>query len=139
MNTYTFVWITLMVVMILVECLTLGLTTIWFAAGALVSAVLSCYDVNIFIQIIAFLIVSIGLLALLRPFAKNIFNNNIKGTNIALLIGKEAIVYEKIDSLKGTGRVRINGQEWMAKSDDIIPENSKVTITGIQGVSLIVK
>lgn len=139
MNVYVYVWIAVMVIMLLAECLTLGLTTIWFAVGSFVSAILAFCNVDVTIQMIVFLIVSLILIALIRPYAKNVFNRNIKDTNTSLLIGKEAVVYERIDSVMGTGRVKINGQEWMAKSETEIPENTKVIITGIQGASLLVK
>ena len=138
----TIFWLIMFVVFLVIEILTLGLTTIWFAGGAVVSFILALLDVGLPIQIIAFLIVSIVLLILTRPIALRFFNQNREKTNAESLIGQKAVVLETIDSLHGVGRVEINGMEWSAKTEDmnaIIEQGNVVSVQGIQGVKLIVK
>ncbi len=135
-------WLVLFAIFLIAEILTLGLTTIWFAGGALVAFVLALLDVGVPIQILAFLIVSIVLLFLTRPIAVKFFNQKREKTNVDSLIGQKAIVIETIDVLHGVGRVEINGMEWSAKTEEsghIIEAGEIVIIQAIQGVKLIVK
>ena len=135
-------WLVMFVIFLVAEILTLGLTTIWFAGGAVVSFILALCDVSLPIQIIAFLVVSIVLLILTRPIALRFFNQNREKTNVDSLIGQKAVVLENIDSLHGIGRVEMNGMEWSAKTEDmgtVIAQGEIVIVQAIQGVKLIVK
>lgn len=138
----TIFWLILFVVLLVIEIFTMGLTTIWFAGGALVAFILAFVGFGLPVQIIVFLLVSIGLLVLTRPIAMKFFNQERQKTNAESLIGQKAIVLERIDTLHGTGRAEVNGMEWSAKTDDtdaIIEAGEVVVIEGIQGVKLIVK
>ena len=135
-------WLVLFVVLLVIEIFTMGLTTIWFAGGAVVAFVLALLDVGLPIQIIAFLVVSIILLILTRPIAIRFFNQQREKTNVDRLIGQKAVVIETIDSLHGIGRIEINGMEWSAKTEDmslLIEQGEVVVVQAIQGVKLIVK
>ena len=138
----TIFWLILFVVLLIIEILTLGLTTIWFAGGALVAFILAFVGFDLPVQIIVFLLVSISLLVLTRPVAIKFFNKERQKTNAESLIGQKAVVIEKIDTLHGVGRAEVNGMEWSAKADEagqIIEAGEIVVIEGIQGVKLIVK
>lgn len=138
----TIFWLVLFVILLIIEILTMGLTTIWFAGGALVAFILAFVGFELPVQIIAFLLVSIGLLILTRPIALKFFNQERQKTNAESLIGQKAVVLETIDTLHGVGRVEVNGMEWSAKTDDsdsVIENGTVVVIEGIQGVKLIVK
>ena len=138
----TIFWLILFVVLLVIEILTMGLTTVWFAGGALVAFVLAFVGFGLPVQIIVFLLVSIGLLILTRPIAMKFFNQERQKTNAESLIGQKAVVLEKIDTLHGIGRAEVNGMEWSAKTDDAeetIEAGEVVVIEGIQGVKLIVR
>lgn len=138
----TIFWLILFVILLVIEILTMGLTTVWFAGGALVAFILAFVGFGLPVQIIVFLLVSIGLLVLTRPIAMKFFNQERQKTNAESLIGQKAVVLEKIDTLHGTGRAEVNGMEWSAKTDDAeetIEAGEVVVIEGIQGVKLIVK
>lgn len=138
----TIFWLVLFVVLLIVEIFTMGLTTIWFAGGAIVAFLLACLHLGLPIQIIAFLAVSIVSLVMTRPLAVKFFNRERQKTNAESLIGQKAVVLEKVDLLHGTGRVEVNGMEWSAKTDEseeIIEPGKIVVIDGIQGVKLIVR
>jgi len=138
----TLFWLIMFAVLLVIEILTMGLTTIWFAGGALVAFVLAYVGFGLPVQIIVFLLVSIALLVLTRPIAIKFFNQERQKTNAESLIGQKAIVLETIDTLHGTGRAEVNGMEWSAKTDDteeIVQAGEVVVIEGIQGVKLIVK
>lgn len=135
------VWLAIIVVMAIIEIITLGLTTIWFAGGALVAFIASLFGVSLPIQIVLFVIVSLVLLAFTRPFAVKFVNKNRTRTNAESLIGKSAIVLEDINNLKAEGAVSVNGQEWTARAvdDTVITKDTVVEIVEIKGVKLMVK
>lgn len=135
-------WLVILVLLILIEFATMGLTTVWFAGGALVAAVIAALNGPIWAQVVAFVVVSLLLLIFTRPIAVKYFNVDRTKTNTESLIGKQAIVTERIDNLKATGTAAINGQEWTARSasqDVDIEEGAVVIIKEIQGVKLIVE
>ena len=138
----TVFWLVLMIVLIIIEVATLGLSTIWFAFGALVAFIASLFGASVTLQVILFLIVSIISLLLTRPIAVKYLSKDRVKTNAEGLIGKHAIVEEDISNIKETGLVKINGLEWMARTEednDIIEKGSVVDIIRIDGVKLIVK
>lgn len=135
------IWLFIVVVMAIIEIITLGLTTIWFAGGALVAFVASLLGANLIVQIVLFIVVSVGLLALTRPLAVKFLNKGRESTNAESLIGKRAVVKQEIDNLNARGMVSVNGQEWTARAfeEKIIPEGTTVEIMEISGVKLLVK
>ena len=93
-------------------------------------------------QWLLFLAVSLVLLFFTRPLAVRYMKRGIPRTNVNSLIGKKAVVIQKIDNLSQTGQVRINDIEWMARTEsdgETIPEESVVEIEAVRGVKLIVK
>ena len=129
------------ILLILIELATMGLTTIWFAGGAVAGFVASMLGANVVIQAAAFFAVSILLLFFTRPFAVRYINSNKTKTNVDGLIGQEALVLEEINNIRETGCARLEGKEWTARSmnDTVIPKDTVVTVERIEGVKLIVK
>ena len=134
-------WLFIVVVMAIIEIITLGLTTIWFAGGALVAFFASMLGANLVVQVVLFVVVSVALLAVTRPLAVKFFNKDRESTNAESLIGKLAVVKQEIDNLNARGMVSVNGQEWTARAfeDKIIPQGTTVEIMEISGVKLLVK
>ena len=134
-------WLILFVAALIVEIATMGLTSIWFAGGALAAWITALLGFGTAVQIAVFVIVSIILLVLTRPYAVKYFNKDRVKTNAESLIGQYAVVVEDIDTLKAVGRVEIQGLEWAAKTeepDGKIEKDSIVVIREIKGVTLIV-
>ncbi len=136
-----YIWIALFVVLVVIEAITAQLTTIWFAAGALVAGVASFFDAPNWLQWVLFLAISIILVIFTRKFAKNVLKADPKPTNADAAIGQRGIVCEEIDNLNAKGAVKLNGIVWTARSEDgeIIPADSTVVTLRIEGVKLIVK
>ena len=135
-------WLVILAIFLIIEAVTVGLVTVWFAGGALLAAIASAAGADIIVQWILFLIVSLILLIFTRPLAVRYMKRGVTRTNVNSLIGKRAVVIQKIDNLAQTGQVRINDIEWLARTSDdkeIIPEKTVVTITEVRGVKLIVK
>lgn len=124
-----------------IEFLTAGLTTIWFAGGALAALLCCALRAPVWVQVGVFAGVSVALLAATRPIVVRHLNTRRVPTNADALIGQEAIVTSNIDNLHSTGSVQVNGQDWSARSlreDEIIEKGEIVLIRDIQGVKLIV-
>ena len=134
-------WLVLFVVLLVIEIATMGLTTIWFAGGALIASIAAMLGAPLPVQIVLFILVSVVLLIFTRPIATKYFNKGRTRTNAEGLIGQEAVVITEIDNLNGKGRVSVRGQEWTARTEDdseVIATGEMVTIKAISGVKLIV-
>ena len=142
MEQMEIIWLALTAVLLIIEIVTLGLTTIWFAAGALFAFFAALLGMNQGIQIGVFVVVSVVLLFFTRPLAVKYLNTKTIKTNTEALVGKTARVIVDINNLKSQGQVVINGLEWTARrSDDtvVFKIGDAVTIVGIEGVKLIVE
>ena len=135
-------WLIGMLILLVIEIVTLGLTTIWFAGGCLAAFVAALAGGGLAVQLIVFFVVSLVLLFVTRPIAVKYFNRGRTRTNADSLIGQRAVVTKAIDNLKAEGEAEVNGQVWTARSlneDVVIPEGAIVDICRISGVKLIVK
>ena len=135
-------WFVVFVVMLIIELMTMGLTTIWFAGGALAAMISVLFKAPLWLQALDFVIFSFLLLLMIRPFASKFLNNRTQKTNVDSLIGKTARVTSAIDNMMGKGSAILNGQDWTARSisdDQKIPEGTFVVVREIRGVKLIVE
>lgn len=134
------IWLIVMVACLVIEAATLGLTTIWFAAGAFVAMILSLLGLSLGLQIASFLIISVACLSFIYPLIKNKIHYGVEKTNYEAVINKVGIVIEEIDNLRNIGQVKVNGQIWSARGldDEIIEVGKHVTIKEVKGVKLIV-
>jgi membrane protein implicated in regulation of membrane protease activity len=136
-----FYWLIAAAVFLVVEVFTLGLTSIWFAGGALVGALLAAMKFPFYVQILAFAVVSAVLLLLTRPLAQKYLNSKTIRTNAESLIGETCLVTEPINNLKAEGQVTIKGQVWSAGSisDELLLDKDEIVrVERISGVKLIV-
>ena len=135
----TIIWLVIAAALLVIEIITLGLTTIWFAGGAVLAAAVAAFGVNWISQTLVFAIVSFLLLIFTRPFAKKHLMRQEK-TNAEGLIGQKAVVVHTINNIMSEGMVKINGMEWTARSknDETIDEGTEVIVDSISGVKLIV-
>ena len=138
---YAIIWLAALVILLLAEALTLGLTTIWFAGGALIALIAALVGANVWVQLGIFLSVSLLLLIFPRPAALRYMNKSTLKTNVDSLTGEVGVVSERIDNLEATGKVKLNDVLWTARSEDgtVIEEGAVVEISRVEGVKLIVK
>ena len=135
-------WLGVVILLVIFEIVTLGLTTIWFAGGALIACIAALFHASILVQVLLFLGVSVLLLIFTRPVAMRFMNKNQTKTNVESLVGKEAVVSENIDNLSARGQVQLNGLEWTARAMDNhtnIEKGTVVVVEKIDGVKLIVR
>ena len=135
-------WIAALILFLVVEAVTVGLASIWFAVGALAALICAMVGGAVWLQAVWFVVVSLVALILTRPLVKKFVNGRTVATNADRNIGRTALVIEKIDNLEATGSVRLDGVEWTARSSDdsrSIAEGAQVIVREIQGVKLIVE
>lgn len=135
------IWMGLLLVFGVGEAITVGLTSIWFATGALAALICSIAGGSMALQIILFFVVSALSLAAFRPIIQKYINNKVEPTNVDSLIGREVLVTEKISNLQATGTVNISGLTWSARSVDNseIPVGAPVRVQRVEGVKVIVE
>ncbi len=134
-------WLFILIASIVVEVISLGLTSIWFAGGALAAAILAALGAPAWLQVLGFLVVTLLLLFFTRPIAVKHFNKKRVRTNVESMVGRKAIVTGEINNLQATGIVSVSGQEWSARSVDedvIIQPGAVVVVKAIDGVKLMV-
>ena len=133
-------WLIIALIMLIVEALTAGLTTIWFAGGAFAALVCALLDLPTAVQIVIFFIVSICLLVFTRKIFVEKLKTGSQKTNVDALIGERAIVEAAIPAY-GVGQVQVGSQVWSAvceKPDMEIEAGKLVKIHAIEGVKVIV-
>ena len=144
MSYQAWVWLAVIILFLVIEMITVSLVSIWFVGGALAAFLAAYFTDTMWIQVVAFLAVSVVLLVLLRPLARklSVKQKDQMVSGAKAMIGKQAIVTEEIDSVHAKGAVQVNGQYWTAKTklfEDKIPKDTIVDIIDVDGVKLIVR
>jgi len=133
-------WFAIAVICAVIEGMTLGLTTVWFALSAVLMIFISMLHPPFYVQCVLFALVALLLLFFTRPIALKLLHAKREKTNADSLIGKKAVVLQTITEWE-KGQVKINGVVWTAASVDgaVIPAGDECIIEKIEGVTLIVK
>ena len=142
MDAMVIIWLLLTIAFVIGELVTVGLTSIWFAAGSLVALLAAICDANIAVQVILFLAVSIGLLVGTRPWAKRFINNRTEKTNADRAIGQIIRITERVSNMAQTGKAVVSGQEWTVRTrydNEVIEVGESARVLEISGVKLIVE
>ena len=134
-------WLILLACFLVVEAITVGLTTIWFAGGALAAFIAALCGASLLVELGLFLVVSFLLLFAFRSLALRYVNSKTVKTNVESIAGETARVTEEINNEMGQGTAVLNGQEWTARAadDTIIPAGSLVIVESVSGVKLMVR
>ena len=135
------VWLMILVVLVAGEAITVGLTFIWFAVGALGGLIVAALGGPVWLQVTVFLVLSAVTLVLVRPLAAKLLTPGISPTNADRILSQIALVTQDIDNIAETGQVKIFGQVWTARSEngEVIPAQARVRILRIEGVKVFVK
>ena len=140
----TIIWAVIFVGAIFLEAETAEMIAVWFMPGALISLVLSIFKVELWIQLVVFVVVSAILLVLAKTiFRKKLLKNVGQAkTDTDLIIGKAVKVEEDIVNSEEKGAVKVGGQIWsarMANGEETAVAGETVIIESISGVKLICK
>lgn len=132
------IWAIISVVLFIIEVLTVDFTFIMIAGGALAATGVSAAGGNLVVQIITFAVVTTLLLFFVRPWVRDHVNNSSTGeSNVYALAGRVATTLTPVD--KFTGRVKIGGEVWSAKTvQGEIAADHKVIVLSVEGAQLVV-
>ena len=141
MEMWFWVWLGLAAILIVAEIFTAGFFMLPFGLGAAVAAGAAFVDAPLIWQWAIFLAVSAVLLLSLRRFADRVTHEPPEKVGIDRLIGKHGVVIETVEPGDGSGRVRIEREEWRADSSagSAIPEGARVTVERVSGTHLVVR
>lgn len=141
MTTMMIFWAVLFVLLVIAEFASMQLVSIWFAVGALGAFFAAMAGLEFIGQLSIFVLASLLLLVMTRPLLKKLTVKTVVPMNADKEIGSSAVIIEEVNAAVGTGRVRLNGVDWMAVSDDgaVLPVNTVVTVQQVQGAKLIVR
>ncbi len=138
----TIAWLGLLIILLIIEIITVGLTSIWAAGGALAALVLNILGLSLVWQVIAFFVITFVLLIFTRPFAVRFINTQREKTNYEGIIGKTIRIAERVDNIRQTGMAVVNGQEWTVRAEEeqeILEPETLAKVVNISGVKLIVR
>ena len=140
MNWAAICWLVLTVVLLLAEAATVTLISLWFAAGALAAMAMALVGGGIWLQVLAFLVVSAVALTALRPLTRKYLTPKLTATNIDSVIGSVGIVTADIDNISAAGQIKLSGMEWTARSTsgEPIQAGTKVKVDKVEGVKVFV-
>ncbi len=134
------VWVLLAVILAVGEVMSLSLFLAPFAIGALFGAAADLAGAGDAVAVIVFLVSSGLLFGFVRPIARRHMRTPAQlRTGTAALVGKTALVTERIDA--NAGAVKLEGEVWTARpydTDEVIETGSRVHVVEIQGATALV-
>ena len=140
MDWTAILWLILMVLFLAVEAGTVALVSSWFAIGALGAMIVSLCHGQLWLQCAVFGVVSVVLLACLRPLTRKYFTPKLVKTNVDSVVGQVGRVTEAISNIDATGQIKLGGMEWSARSTsgDPIAANTLAKVDRVEGVKVFV-
>ena len=140
MSVMLWVWLAVLLLCVITEMATVSITSLWFAAGAMVALIADLLYVPAVVQVVLFVAVSGACLWLLRPVVKKFFTPRLVKTNVDAIIGTEGIVTAQVDNINATGTVKLAALEWSARSvsGQPIKVGTRVKVDRIEGVKVYV-
>lgn len=141
MNWAAYMWLALMIGFIVAEAACpFHLVSVWFAAGSLVAMIAAVLGAQLWLQIVLFVVISVGLLLATLPLVKKFITPKQEKTNVDSVIGSMGYVTEDVDNISAAGQVKLGGMYWTARSEDghRIPAGTLVEVTRIEGVKVFV-
>ena len=129
------VWLILLIAFVVVEALTVSLVSIWFAAGAVAALIVSGFTSSWLVQFAVFAVVA---LAATRPLVKKRMTARRVPPNADINVGRKAQVLVEVTP-DVTGRVRLDGVDWNARSEQTIPAGSLCVVLSVDGATLTVR
>ena len=137
---YLIFWVVTFLALAVIEAITVRLVAIWFAVGSVGAFIVALMDTPFWMQVIVFLLCSLLLLLLTRPFTKGFIDKKYETSSADCVVGKTAVVIEEINNNRAQGRVMVCGTDWAARSSDdsVINAGEEVTVESVDGVKVMV-
>jgi membrane protein implicated in regulation of membrane protease activity len=135
-------WLIAAVVLAVAEVMNLSFFLFPFAIGAAGAAVVELLGLGTPIAVVVFAVFTALSFGIVRPIARRHLRTPPQvRTGTAALIGRPAIVLERIANDEGVGCVRLDGEVWTARSydeDRVIEPGTRVQVMEIRGATALV-
>ena len=136
-------WVIIALIFVVVEMFTTGFAVMCISFGCLFGAAASALDWDVKWQLLAFAVGTVLAFLTVRPLVYKFFykkSHEVK-TNADALVGRRAIVTERIEGELHPGRVKVDGDDWKAVSLEAAPieVGEAVEITAVNSVILTIK
>lgn len=134
------IWLIVAIFCLVIEGLTAGLTTIWFAGGAFLALIFALFDTGLWLQVAVFIISSVVLLVCTRKIFVEKLRTGMEKTNVDALVGEEGIITMAVAPFS-PGQAKVKGQVWTViceEPDAPLAVGTPVKVLAIEGVKLIV-
>lgn len=142
MNDWVFIWLAVIILTIIIEIITVGLTAIWLTGGGIAALVVCLLGGHWGLQLAVFFVVTFLLIYFTRPWALKYIESRKTATNYEEVIGKTVRIIEDVDNVKETGKAIYNGMEWTARAKvdtETFSMDEQARVVGVQGVKLILE
>jgi membrane protein implicated in regulation of membrane protease activity len=139
MVNWLYLWLGVIVVTLVIELISVGLTSIWLTGGGLVALLIYALGGPWWLQLVAFFVVTFVLIWFTRPWALKYLEGRKTATNYEEIIGKEVRVLEPVDDRMETGKAMYNGMEWTARAmveGETFAVDEMARVAKVQGVKL---
>ena len=135
-------WLVASGIFFIAEIITTGFLIFWLGVAGLITMCVSFFTDNLMVQATMFVVCSAILILATKPFVKKFVHkkDNAEKTNAFSIIGKKAIVIKDIDSIDGSGQIKVEGEVWSAEGSNgsNIEKGTEVEVKDIDGVKAIV-
>lgn len=133
------VWLIAGIALLIAELLTMSFFLLWIACAAFIAALVTVFTDAAWVPWMVFSVSSVVLVIFTRPLARRLHSSVTAQSNVDRLVGQEAIVLETVDHRHNTGLVRIDSDEWRARSSSVIEQGQHVIVVAVEGATLIVE
>jgi membrane protein implicated in regulation of membrane protease activity len=141
MDTWV-LWLIAAVVLAVAEVLNLSFFLFPFAIGAALAAIVELAGLGTPIAVVVFAVFTALSFGILRPIARRHLRTPPQiRTGTAALIGRSAIVLERIANDEDVGCVRLDGEVWTARAyddDRVFEVGTRVHVMEIRGATALV-
>jgi len=138
------IWLVVALVFVIIEIFTSGFAVACFSVGCVFSSILAALNLSMTWQCLGFAVGTFLAFVLIRPFVLKYLDRKTNGnevkTNMDNIIGKTGVVTERIEE-DGYGRVKIDGDDWKAKTEDgtSAEVGEKLKVVSYESIILTVK
>ncbi|NLW91218.1 MAG: NfeD family protein [Syntrophomonadaceae bacterium] len=133
-------WVIIAVVAGVIEIFSLGLWFLWLAISAVIVALAAQLGLltSLDTQLLTFALLTLIFVIFTRPLVLKFFKTHDTASNVEALIGQHGMVTSRITPMH-FGQVKVNGEIWTASAREEIETDTRIEVTGIDGVKLLVK
>lgn len=137
-------WFSLAALLVIIEILSGAMIAACLSAGCLVSGIMALLGFGPTALVVGLIAGTLAAFVSVVPLIKHFRSRNPKAaaavSGMEALTGREACVTEAIED-GGKGRVRIDGDNWQARSNSgcSVPAGTKVRVVGHESIVLIVE